>query len=110
MVWLETPTNPLLKIFDIAALAELSHRKGALLAVDNTFATPYFQNPLDLGADIVVHSTTKYINGHSDVIGGCVILAKEEHAGVMRFQQNALGAVPSPFDVWLTQRGLKTFP
>jgi cystathionine beta-lyase/cystathionine gamma-synthase len=110
MVWLETPTNPLLKIFDIAALAELSHRKGALLAVDNTFATPYFQNPLDLGADIVVHSTTKYINGHSDVIGGCVIIAIEEHAGAMRFQQNALGAVPSPFDVWLTQRGLKTLP
>lgn len=110
MVWLESPTNPLLKIFDIEAIAKLSHSHGSKLVVDNTFATPYFQKPLNLGADVVVHSTTKYINGHSDVIGGVVITSIDEVGSAMRYVQNALGAVPSPFDVWLTQRGLKTLP
>jgi cystathionine beta-lyase/cystathionine gamma-synthase len=108
MVWIETPTNPLLKIFDIAMIAEFAHTKNALVVVDNTFATPYFQKPLNLGADIVVHSTTKYINGHSDVIGGAVVLNNSELAEKIKFYQNAIGAVPSPFDSWLILRGLKT--
>ncbi len=108
MVWLETPTNPLLRLADIKAVAEIAHEQNALLVVDNTFATPYFQQPLALGADIVLHSTTKYINGHSDVIGGAVIMNDEDIYQQIKFHQNAAGAVPSPFDVWLTMRGIKT--
>ncbi|MEI6050492.1 MAG: cystathionine gamma-synthase [Bacteroidota bacterium] len=108
LVWIETPTNPLLKIFDIEAISELSHEKNAIVVVDNTFATPYFQKPLKLGADIVVHSTTKYINGHSDIIGGAVILDNKELHEKILLVQKSVGAVPSPFDSWLTLRGLKT--
>jgi len=108
MVWIETPTNPLLKIFDIQAISELSHKKNAIVVVDNTFLSPYFQKPLLLGADIVVHSTTKYINGHSDIIGGAVILNNTELFGKIQLVQKSVGAVPSPFDSWLTLRGVKT--
>jgi cystathionine gamma-synthase len=125
-VWVETPTNPLLGIADLAALAELTHDVGALLVVDNTFATPYLQNPLGLGADVVVHSTTKYCGGHSDVIGGALVVAGgvsvpwlavvdgvpqtggTELAERIAYHQNAIGAVPGPLDAWLVQRGLKT--
>ena len=107
IVWIESPTNPLLQILDIAALAELAHKKGAILAVDNTFASPYLQRPLELGADLVVHSTTKYLGGHSDVIGGAVIGAKKLLEPI-RFYQNAAGGVPGPFDSYLTLRGIKT--
>ncbi|QJX00901.1 cystathionine gamma-synthase [Frigoriglobus tundricola] len=107
LVWIETPTNPLLQILDIAALAEVSHRHGAKLAVDNTFASPYLQRPLTLGADIVVHSTTKYLGGHSDVVGGCVVGPKEL-LDPIKFYQNAAGGVPGPFDSYLVLRGLKT--
>jgi cystathionine beta-lyase/cystathionine gamma-synthase len=108
MVWLETPTNPLLQLIDIAAVAKLSAARGALVAVDNTFATPYLQNPLDLGADIVVHSTTKYIGGHSDALGGFAAVNKPELHDVLKFHQNAVGGVPGPFDCFLTLRGAKT--
>lgn len=108
MLWLETPTNPLLRLIDIAAVAEIAHRHKLLLVVDNTFASPYFQQPLKLGADIVVHSTTKYINGHSDVIGGAIVLNNEEVYQLIKFYQNAAGGVPAPFDSWLTLRGIKT--
>jgi len=108
LVWIETPTNPVLKIFDIQAITEISHNKNALVVVDNTFATPYFQKPLLLGADIVVHSTTKYINGHSDVIGGAVILNDEDVYKKILLVQKTVGAVPSPFDSWLILRGVKT--
>lgn len=108
MVWIETPTNPLLKIFDIEAISEISHRKNAIVVVDNTFLSPYFQKPLKLGADIVVHSTTKYINGHSDIIGGAVILDRTELYNKILLVQKSVGAVPSPFDSWLTLRGVKT--
>jgi cystathionine beta-lyase/cystathionine gamma-synthase len=108
MLWLETPTNPLLRLIDIAAVAEIAHRHTLLLVVDNTFASPYFQQPLKLGADIVVHSTTKYINGHSDVIGGALVLNNEEVYQSIKFYQNAAGGVPAPFDSWLTLRGIKT--
>jgi cystathionine gamma-lyase len=108
MVWLESPTNPLLKIADIEAMAERAHAVGAILAVDNTFATPYFQRPPELGADLVVHSTTKYLNGHSDVVGGIVLTAEDAIAEQLRFIQNAVGAVPGPWDSWLTLRGVKT--
>lgn len=108
MVWIESPTNPLLKIFDIALISEISHKKSALVVVDNTFASPFFQKPLNLGADIVVHSTTKYINGHSDVIGGAVVANNSELHEKIKFYQNAVGGVPSPFDSWLTLRGVKT--
>jgi cystathionine gamma-lyase len=108
MIWLETPTNPLLRLADIRAVAQIAHQHNILLVVDNTFATPYFQQPLGLGADIVVHSTTKYINGHSDLIGGAVILNDEQIYEQLKFHQNAAGAVPGPFDVWLTLRGIKT--
>ena len=108
MVWIETPTNPTLKIFDIQAIAELSHQHHALVVVDNTFLSPYFQKPLTLGADIVVHSTTKYINGHSDLIGGAVILNDETLYQRIHLIQKSVGAVPSPFDSWLTLRGVKT--
>jgi cystathionine beta-lyase/cystathionine gamma-synthase len=108
MVWIETPTNPTLKIFDIKEISLLSHENNAISVVDNTFASPYFQKPLLLGADIVVHSTTKYINGHSDIIGGAVVLNNEELYKKILLAQKSIGAVPSPFDSWLTLRGLKT--
>ena len=108
MVWIETPTNPTLKIFDIASISALSHEKNAIVVVDNTFLSPYFQKPLLLGADIVVHSTTKYINGHSDIIGGAVILNSPELFKKIQLVQKSVGAVPSPFDSWLTLRGVKT--
>jgi cystathionine beta-lyase/cystathionine gamma-synthase len=108
LLWIETPTNPLLKICDIAALAEIAHRRGALLVVDNTFMSPFFQKPLALGADIVVHSTTKFLNGHSDSVGGVAIVRNPEHAEWLRFVQNAVGAILSPFDSWLVLRGTKT--
>jgi cystathionine beta-lyase/cystathionine gamma-synthase len=107
LMWAETPTNPLLKLVDIAALAAL-RPAGALLAVDNTFASPYFQSPLALGADIVVHSTTKYIGGHSDLIGGAAITNDAAVAEQIKFHQNAVGGVPGPFDAWLALRGAKT--
>ena len=108
MVWLETPTNPLLTCFDIEAVAEVAHAHGALVVVDNTFATPYLQQPITLGADIVVHSATKYLGGHSDVVGGFLAVDDDELAGRLRFTQNAAGAVPSPFDCYLVLRGAKT--
>ena len=108
MIWLETPTNPLLRLIDIHAVAEIAKRHNLLLVVDNTFATLYLQQPLKLGADIVVHSTTKYLNGHSDVIGGALITDKEELAQAIAFYENAAGGVPGPFDCWLTLRGVKT--
>ena len=107
IIWIETPTNPLLQILDIAALAELAHRHGAILAVDNTFASPYLQQPIKLGADLVVHSTTKYLGGHSDVVGGAVI-GRNDLLEPIKFYQNAAGSVPGPFDAFLTLRGLKT--
>jgi cystathionine beta-lyase/cystathionine gamma-synthase len=110
MVWLESPTNPLLRLVDLAAVAEIARERGALTAVDNTFATPVLQNPLRRGADIVVHSSTKYLGGHSDVVGGAVMLNDDELAASLRFHQNAVGAVPSPFDCWLLLRGVKTLP
>mmetsp|Transcript_25256 Transcript_25256/g.50890 ORF Transcript_25256/g.50890 Transcript_25256/m.50890 type:complete len:449 (-) Transcript_25256:669-2015(-) len=108
LFWLETPTNPTLKVTDIGAVSTLAKSCGALLAVDNTFCSPYFQNPLDHGADIVVHSVTKYINGHSDVVMGVVCTNDEEIYKQLRFTQNGVGAVPSPFDCYLAHRGLKT--
>ena len=108
ILWCETPTNPLLAISDIAALAEIAHGHGALLAVDNTFASPYLQQPLPLGADVVVHSTTKYLGGHSDVIGGALVSAAEALGDELAFHQNAMGAVAGPFDSWLVLRGIKT--
>lgn len=108
LVWLETPTNPLLKITDIAAVAKRCKQIGAKLCVDNTFATPFFQRPMELGADLVMHSTTKYINGHSDVVGGIVLTKDDELGAKIRFLQNAVGAVPGPWDSWLTLRGVKT--
>src|SRR5947207_1333050 len=107
LVWIESPTNPLLQILDIAALASLAHKAGAKLAVDNTFASPALQQPLKLGADYVVHSTTKYLGGHSDVVGGAVIGGREVLEPI-KFYQNAAGGVPGPFDAYLTLRGLKT--
>jgi cystathionine gamma-lyase len=107
LVWIETPTNPLLQILDIAAIAKMAHNVGARLAVDNTFASPYLQQPLKLGADLVVHSTTKYLGGHSDVVGGAVIGSGEQMQPIA-FYQNAAGAVAGPFDSWLTLRGIKT--
>ncbi len=107
-VWIETPTNPLLNIADIAAITELAHGAGALVIVDNTFATPYLQQPLALGADVVVHSTTKYCGGHSDVIGGALVVNDDDLAEQLRFHHNAIGAVASPFDSWLVLRGLRT--
>lgn len=108
MVWIESPTNPALKIVDIAAVAGLARERGAWTVVDNTFATPYLQQPLALGADVVVHSSTKYLGGHSDVVGGFVALDDDELAGRLRFLQNAAGAVPGPLDCYLVLRGLKT--
>ena len=108
LIWLETPTNPLLRCFDIEAIAALAHSHGALVVVDNTFATPYLQQPLALGADVVVHSATKYLGGHSDVVGGFLALDDEGLTQRLRFTQNAAGAVPAPFDCYLALRGVKT--
>jgi len=110
LVWIETPTNPLLKLADIQAAAEVARQAGALTVVDNTFATPYLQQPLALGADIVMHSATKYLGGHSDVVGGLVATNRDDLAEQLRFHQNAAGAVPSPFDCWLVLRGIRTLP
>jgi cystathionine beta-lyase/cystathionine gamma-synthase len=108
MVWIETPTNPLLKVVDIEAVSDLAHRQGAIVVVDNTFASPYCQTPLSLGADVVVHSTTKYVGGHSDVVGGIAITRDPDIAQRLRFVQNSAGAVPAPLDCFLTLRGAKT--
>jgi cystathionine gamma-synthase len=108
VVWIETPTNPLLSVADITALADIAHEAGALLVVDNTFASPYLQQPLALGADVVVHSTTKYLGGHSDVVGGALVLADADLAENIAFSQNATGAAGGPFDAWLTLRGIRT--
>ena len=108
LIWIETPSNPLLQLCDIRALASLAKKRGILLAVDNTFASPYFQRPLELGADIVVHSTTKYLGGHSDVIGGAVITSETAIHTAIKNYQGAAGAVPGPWDCWLILRGLKT--
>jgi cystathionine beta-lyase/cystathionine gamma-synthase len=108
LIWLETPTNPLLKLADIRAIADLARPRGILTAVDNTFASPYFQRPLELGADIVHYSTTKYMGGHSDAVGGALVVHDDELHVQLKFLQNAAGGVPGPFDSWLTLRGLKT--
>ncbi|MCM0674530.1 cystathionine gamma-synthase [Micromonospora phytophila] len=108
IVWVETPTNPLLGIADIAALAAVAHDAGALLVVDNTFASPYLQQPIAHGADVVVHSTTKYVGGHSDVVGGALVTADAGLGEELRYHQNAMGAINGPFDAWLTLRGIKT--
>lgn len=108
MIWLETPTNPLLKICDIRAISRVSREKGLIAVVDNTVASPYFQNPAMLGADIVLHSTTKYLGGHSDVVGGAIMLSDKKMYEQLKFNQNAVGAVPSPFDCFLILRGIKT--
>jgi cystathionine gamma-synthase len=108
VIWIETPTNPLLNIADIAVLAQVAHSAGARLVVDNTFASPYLQSPLELGADVVLHSTTKYVGGHSDVIGGALITSDDDLDAQFGFLQNGAGAVPGPFDAWLTLRGIKT--
>ncbi len=108
LIWVESPTNPLLKIIDIVRLSSISKQKGIILAVDNTFATPYFQKPLALGADIVVHSTTKYLSGHSDIIGGGALTSSQKIYQKLKFYQNAAGAVPGPWDCWLAIRGIKT--
>ena len=108
LVWIETPTNPLLNVGDIAAIAQVAHAGGALLVVDNTFASPYLQQPLLLGADIVLHSTTKYMGGHSDVVGGSLVAVDPELGERLAYHQNAMGAIAGPFDAWLVLRGLKT--
>ena len=108
LIWIETPTNPLLKIIDIKKVSRIAHKYNIILAVDNTFASPYFQKPLLFGADIVVHSTTKYIAGHSDIVGGAVLVNEEKLYNDLKFIQNSAGAVPGPWDCWLTIRGLKT--
>ncbi|PYQ42847.1 MAG: cystathionine gamma-synthase [Acidobacteria bacterium] len=108
LLWIETPTNPLMKVCDIAALAQAAHRRRALLVVDNTFMSPFFQRPLELGADIVVHSTTKFLNGHSDSVGGVAVVKDKAHAQWLQYYQNAAGAILSPFDSWLVLRGTKT--
>ena len=108
LVWIETPTNPMLKVVDIAAVTRLARDAGALSVVDNTFATPFLQRPLEHGADLILHSATKYLGGHSDVIGGLVATSRDDLAERLRFHQNAAGAVPSPFDCWLVLRGIRT--
>lgn len=108
MVWIETPTNPLLNLVDIAAVADVAKKAGAVTVVDNTFASPYLQSPMELGADIVVHSTTKYVGGHSDVVGGAVVLSDEKMYQTIKYHQNAVGGIPGPFDSWLVMRGVKT--
>ncbi len=108
MVWLETPTNPLLRLCDIEAISKISKQHNIITVVDNTFASPYLQNPLNIGADIVLHSTTKYLGGHSDVVGGAIMLSNDDLHSKLRFNQNAVGAIPSPFDCFLVLRGTKT--
>jgi cystathionine beta-lyase/cystathionine gamma-synthase len=108
LIFVETPTNPMMRLTDLAAVGSWAHARGVLLAVDNTFSTPYFQNPIQFGADLVVHSTTKYLNGHSDMVGGVVVTARDDLAEQLGFLQNAAGAVPGPMDCWLTLRGTKT--
>jgi len=108
MVWLETPSNPLLKVTDLRGIAALTRKHGLLTAVDNTFASPYFQRPLELGIDIVVHSTTKFLGGHSDTVGGAIVTSHQQAFERLSFSQNAIGAIPGPFDSWITLRGLKT--
>ncbi len=108
IIWVETPSNPLLKIIDIAKLSKMAHENGSLLVVDNTFATPYFQNPLKFGSDVVIHSTTKYVSGHSDTLGGGIVTNNEDLFEKLKFHQNAVGAVLSPFDSYMTMRGIKT--
>ncbi len=108
LIWIETPTNPMLKLTDLAAIVEIAKGTNALVAVDNTFASPFFQSPLDFGVDMVVHSTTKYVGGHSDVVGGIVVVKDEDLRDRLKFLQNAVGAVPGPWDSWLTLRGAKT--
>src|SRR5262245_45618695 len=110
LVFLETPTNPVMRLSDIGAVASLAHGKGALVVVDNTFASPCLQRPIDLGADIVLHSTTKYLNGHSDSVGGVAIATRDEDIEWLKFIQNSAGAILSPFDSWLVLRGTKTLP
>ncbi len=110
LLWIETPTNPMLKVFDIAALAQIARDAGIVFVVDNTFATPVLQRPLELGAHVVVHSMTKYLNGHSDVVGGAIVTSGEQLVERIGFLQNAMGAIPSPFDSFLVLRGLKTLP
>src|SRR2546427_9085790 len=108
VVWVESPTNPLLKLVDIAAVSKLAHARQVLLVVDNTFMSPYFQRPLSLGADIAVHSATKYLGGHSDVIGGTLVVNREDLFERLAFLQNAVGGVPGTMDAWLVLRGIKT--
>jgi cystathionine gamma-lyase len=108
MIWVETPTNPMLKITDVRAVAAIARARSIILAVDNTFMSPALQRPLDLGADLVMHSTTKYVGGHSDVVGGFVATSREDLWTRLKFSQNAVGATPGPFDAWLTLRGVKT--
>src|SRR5438445_7574940 len=110
LIFLETPTNPLMQLCDLRAICELSHRHGVEVVVDNTFMSPYFQRPIELGADMVVHSTTKFLNGHSDGLGGVAVLKHKEDAERLQFIQNAAGAILSPFDSWLVLRGIKTLP
>jgi len=110
LIWLETPTNPLLKLCDIKVISDIAKKHNLITVVDNTFASPYLQNPLNLGADIVVHSTTKYLGGHSDVVGGAILLSNDDLYAKLKFNQNAIGAVPSPFDCFLVLRGTKTLP
>jgi cystathionine beta-lyase/cystathionine gamma-synthase len=108
MIWLETPTNPLLRLADLEAHVKLAREKKLISVVDNTFASPYFQRPLELGVDVVVHSTTKYLGGHSDVVGGAILTSRDDLYETLKFHQNAVGAVPGPFDSWLVMRGIKT--
>jgi cystathionine beta-lyase/cystathionine gamma-synthase len=108
IIYAETPTNPMMRLCDLAAMGEIARKARALFVVDNTFATPYFQQPLEFGADIVLHSTTKYLNGHSDMVGGMLVVARDEVAERIGFIQNSSGAVPGPFDCWLALRGTKT--
>ena len=110
MVFVETPTNPMMHLTDLGAVAALARQRGALLVVDNTFATPYFQRPIEFGAELVLHSTTKYLNGHSDVVGGLIVTTRDDLAERLAFIQNAAGAIPGPLDCWLTLRGTKTVP
>ncbi|HXI33083.1 MAG TPA: aminotransferase class I/II-fold pyridoxal phosphate-dependent enzyme, partial [Gemmatimonadales bacterium] len=110
LIYAETPTNPMMRLCDLEATGEIAKKAGALFVVDNTFATPLFQRPIEFGADIVLHSTTKYLNGHSDMIGGMLVVARDDVAERVGFLQNSSGAVPGPFDCWLVLRGIKTFP
>ena len=110
MLFVETPTNPILRLTDLRAAAELAHRHECALVVDNTFASPYLQRPIEFGADLVTHSTTKYLNGHSDSVGGVVIAVRDDDIEWLKFVQNAEGAILGPFDSWLVLRGTKTLP